>query len=107
MYLFLIIWCFGLVPIIHSARLYLMVPTVCWNEEAEGRDRMSPTDVAHLSQNILLPLMLDDARMAAVRSCPSSQVLAMQGDGDTSKNLKLMKAHGPLTNFDIFTMGKG
>lgn len=52
-------------------------------EEAEGRDRMSPTDVAHLSQNVLLPLMLDDARQAALRWCPSSQVIVMQGDDIT------------------------
>lgn len=35
---------------------------------------MSPTGVAHLSQNVLLPVLLEEAQRAAVESCPSTQV---------------------------------
>lgn len=41
--------------------------------EAE-RQALSPTGVAHLSQNVLLPVLLEEAQRAAVESCPSTQV---------------------------------
>eukprot|EP00903_Cladosiphon_okamuranus_P019518 g17949.t1 len=42
--------------------------------EAERR-AVSPTGVAHLSQNVLLPVLLEEAQRAAVESCPSTQIL--------------------------------
>ncbi|CAM9098191.1 unnamed protein product [Laminaria digitata] len=42
--------------------------------EAERR-RLSPTGVAHLSQNVLLPLLLEEAQRTAAELCPSSQVV--------------------------------
>lgn len=41
--------------------------------EAERR-ALSPTSVAHLSQNVLLPLLLQEAQRVAVESCPSTKV---------------------------------
>lgn len=41
--------------------------------EAERRT-LSPTGVAHLSQNVLLPLLLQEAQRVAVESCPSTKV---------------------------------
>ncbi|CBJ25915.1 Monooxygenase [Ectocarpus siliculosus] len=42
--------------------------------EAERR-ALSPTGVAHLSQNVLLPLLLQEAQRVAVESCPSTKIL--------------------------------
>ena len=42
--------------------------------EAE-RQALSPTGVAHLSQNVLLPVLLEEAHRAAVKSCPLTQVM--------------------------------
>lgn len=51
--------------------------------EAERR-RLSPTSVAHLSQNVLLPLLLQEAQRAAAERSPSSQVYSTLACSQTS-----------------------
>lgn len=49
----------------------------CFDFGSEGeaeRRALSPTGVAHLSQNVLLPLLLEEAKRAVVDSCPAAQV---------------------------------
>lgn len=57
---------------------YFTPPPVCVrvfsNKGEVERGELSPTSVAHLSQNILLPLLLQEAQHAADEFCPTSQV---------------------------------
>ncbi|CAM9132737.1 unnamed protein product, partial [Hapterophycus canaliculatus] len=41
----------------------------------EERRALSPTGVAHLSQNVLLPLLLQETKRAMTDSCPSAQIV--------------------------------